>query len=95
MSRFHDQLDALHMSMPYRVVGQVQGISGLTIEAVDLPLPMGSMCRIDSFGGKRALAEVIGFRQGRTLLMPLSSTSGVSRGDPIQNIASSPRIWCS
>ncbi len=81
--------------MPYRVVGQVRGVAGLTIEAVDLALPLGAMCRIHSFGGKTSTAEVIGFRHDRTLLMPLSPPTGVSRGDRIENIAGGPRIWCS
>src|SRR4051812_30470209 len=89
------QLDAVEGTMPFRVVGQVQAISGMTIEASDLTLPLGSLCRIESFGSRTSTAEVIGFRQDRTLLMPLSTTAGVSRGDRIENLASAPRIWCS
>ena len=37
------QLDAVDGSMPFRVVGQVQGISGMTIDAADLTLPLGSL----------------------------------------------------
>jgi FliI/YscN family ATPase len=89
------QLDAVEGSMPFRVVGRVQGISGMTIEASDLTLPLGSLCRIGSFGGRTSDAEVIGFRQDKTLLMPLSGTSGVSRGDPIEGLSAAPRVWCS
>jgi FliI/YscN family ATPase len=89
------QLDAVEGSMPFRVVGRVQGISGMTIEASDLTLPLGSLCRIDSFGGRTSRAEVIGFRQDRTLLMPLSGTSGVARGDAIEGLSAAPRVWCS
>jgi len=89
------QLDAVETAMPFRVVGQVLAVSGLTLEAIDLTLPLGSLCAIHSFGGKRSTAEVIGFRADRTLLMPLSSTAGVARGDVIENISSAPRIWCS
>jgi FliI/YscN family ATPase len=53
------------------------------------------MCRIDSFGGKSSTAEVIGFQNERTLLMALSSIAGVARGDRIENVAATPRIWCS
>ena len=81
--------------MPFGVTGTVQSIAGMTIEAADLTLPLGSLCRISSFGGKTATAEVIGFRQDRTLLMPLSPTSGVARGDRIENVGGSARIWCS
>ncbi len=89
------QLDAVDAAITYRVVGQVQGLSGLTVEATDLPLPVGATCRIHSFAGNTCMAEVIGFRQERTLLMPLSNPTGVARGDRIENIAGGPRIWCS
>src|SRR4051794_26412585 len=89
------QLDAVEGTMPFRVAGRVQGISGMTIEASDLTLPLGSLCRIDSFGGRNSRAEVVGFRQDRTLLMPLSGTSGVARGDVIEGLSAAPRVWCS
>jgi len=89
------QLDAVDSAMPMHVVGQVQGISGLTIEAAGLALPLSSLCRIHSFGGKTSMAEVIGFSGDKTLLMALTSVAGVSRGDRIENLASSPRVWCS
>jgi flagellum-specific ATP synthase len=95
MSVLSAQLDAVDSAMPYAVTGQVAAISGLTIEATDLALPMGALCRITSLGGKTSTAEVIGFDSDRTLLMALSSIAGVSRGDKIENITAAPRIWCS
>jgi FliI/YscN family ATPase len=95
MSLLSAQLEAVQATMPFRVVGQVLGISGLTIEAGELALPIGALCQIHSFGGKKSQAEVIGFAQDKTLLMPLSPISGVSRGDRIENVSASPRIWCS
>src|SRR5436305_14015443 len=89
------QLDTVDAAMPFALSGQVQAISGMTIEASDLTLPLGSLCRISSFGGKTATAEVIGFRQEKTLLMPLGSTSGVARGDRIENVTAAARVWCS
>jgi flagellum-specific ATP synthase len=89
------QLDAVEAAMPLGVTGRVQGISGLTIEASELPLPLGSTCRITSLGNRSCLAEVIGFQSERTLLMPLTATAGVSRGDRIENISAAPRVWCS
>jgi FliI/YscN family ATPase len=89
------QLDAVNAAMPLGIRGRVQGISGLTIEASDLPVPVGSLCRIESFGGKLTMAEVIGFLQDKTLLMPLSALGGVARGDVIENVSAAPRIWCS
>lgn len=82
--------------MPLGVAGQVAAISGLTIEATHLPLPVGSLCRILTGGlsDRTVLAEVIGFQGERTLLMSLSNVAGVSRGDRIELVTASPRIWC-
>ncbi|MDQ3081872.1 MAG: hypothetical protein M3R07_06630, partial [Gemmatimonadota bacterium] len=95
MSYLSAQLDAVESAMPLRVKGSVQSISGLTIEAAELALALGSMCRISSMGGRTSFAEVIGFQGDRTLLMPLSAPTGVARGDCIENISSAPRVWCS
>jgi FliI/YscN family ATPase len=95
MSYLSAQLQAVHGAMPFGVAGQVDSISGLTIEAIALPLPLGSRCRIQSLGGRSSVAEVIGFQGDKTLLMPLTSPVGVSRGDRVENVEAAPRIWCS
>jgi FliI/YscN family ATPase len=95
MSVLDAQLDAVESAMPLGIAGEVRGISGLTIEASGLPVPVGSLCRIESFGGKTTMAEVIGFANDRTLLMPLGSIGGVARGDRIESVTAAPRIWCS
>jgi FliI/YscN family ATPase len=88
------QVDFVESALPYRVVGQVQAIVGLTIEASDLALPVGSLCRIVSFGGRESVAEVIGFQHDRTLLMSLESSAGVARGDRVENLAAAPTVNC-
>lgn len=97
MSTLAAQLDAIDSALPFGVAGQVSAISGLTIEATDLALPVGSLCRIYAGGSDShlVLAEVIGFQGEITLLMSLSNVAGVSRGDRIENVTSAPRIWCS
>ena len=67
MTYLASQLEAVESALPYRVAGQVQAIGGLTIEACDLALPVGSLCRITSFGGRQTIAEVIGFQHDRIL----------------------------
>ena len=88
------QVDATESALPYRVVGQVQAARGLTIEASDLALPVGSLCRICSFGGRESVAEVIGFQNDHTLLMALDATGGVSRGDRVENLTAAPTVNC-
>src|SRR5688500_3391395 len=95
MAHLSAQLDAVEGSMPFRVVGRVQGIAGMTIEASDLTLPLGSLCRIDSFGGRESRAEVIGFRQDRPALVPLVAPFGCARGAAVEAWSAAPRVWCS
>jgi FliI/YscN family ATPase len=95
MSLLQTQLELVESSEPHRIVGTVQAIAGLTIEAADLALPIGSLCRICASGRAGSVAEVIGFDDDRTLLMPLSSVAGVCRGDRIESIAAAPTIACS
>src|SRR4051812_24706011 len=89
------QIESAEQAMPFGIAGRIQAVSGLTLEASDLPLPVGSLCRINTHGGRAATAEVIGFRSDRTLLMPLASAAGIGRGDRVTNLAAAPRIWCS
>ncbi len=97
MSTLAAELDAIDSAIPFGIIGRVSAISGLTIEATDLPLPVGSLCKIKAGGSDSRIvqAEVIGFQGDRTLLMSLSNVSGVARGDHIENVTGSPRIWCS
>lgn len=86
------QLDAVNTAMPFGVSGRVSAVTGLAVEAAGLPLPLGSLCRIEGMG--QTVAEVIGFAAERTLLMPLGGTAGINRGDRIANLAAAPRMWC-
>ena len=36
-----------------RVVGRVHAVSGMTLEAVDSTTPLGSLCKVSSFGGHK------------------------------------------
>jgi len=61
--------------------GRVTDIIGLIIEASGLRAQVGEVCLIDA--GRRkppTPAEVVGFRRGRTLLMPLGELEGIGPG---------------
>ena len=66
-----DYLDALgnaDFRPAPKVAGRLASYDGLLMEAVGLTLPVGTVCRVgDHTTGVEA--EVIGFRNGRTLLM--------------------------
>jgi len=66
---------------PFAAGGSVRSIVGLLIEGEGVPAQLGSVCRVEPAGGGPACeAEVVGFREGRLLLMPLSPPRGVGPG---------------
>ncbi len=68
---------------PFRVVGKVIEIVGLVIVAEVQGVSIGELCRIKVQENTSILAEVVGFKEGRVLLMPLGSTSGIRPGSLI------------
>lgn len=67
-----------------QVIGKVVQVVGLIIEAQVGGVSVGDLCVIKVERENRdAYAEVVGFREGRVLLMPLGSTSGISPGSKV------------
>jgi len=69
---------------PYRWLGRVTKIIGLVVESRGPAASVGEMCEIRSPDRKRTVvAEVVGFRDDRTLLMPLDDMTGIAHGDEV------------
>ena len=64
--------------------GKVAKVVGLVIEATGPPAPVGDLCRVTRSRGEVVLAEVMGFRDGRLLLMPLGEMDGVAPGADVE-----------
>jgi flagellum-specific ATP synthase len=61
--------------------GFVSNLIGLIIEATGLQAEIGEVCLVGTDRGRDAVAaEVVGFRDGRTLLMPLGELHGIGPG---------------
>lgn len=74
-------------------VGKVTRIIGLVIEGDGPDVPVGSMCRILPYDGCKPIeTEVVGFRNGRILMMPLASPNGISPNCRIESVHSSSSI---
>jgi flagellum-specific ATP synthase len=64
--------------------GKVMMIAGLTVEASGPAVQIGEMCRIYSLSGDSfILAEMVGFRDKRVLLMPYGDMTGVGPGSRV------------
>ncbi|HIJ78909.1 MAG: FliI/YscN family ATPase [Desulfobulbaceae bacterium] len=69
------------------VGGRVNQVIGMVLESLGPGIPVGSICEVDVFKGRsKVLAEVVGFRQGRVLLMPLGEMRGVEPGSAIRMV---------
>ena len=74
---FEDKRAQLERLEPAELATRVRKVIGLVIEAGRLPVPVGSLCRIETALSGDVDAEVVGFRENATLLMPLGSMLGV------------------
>lgn len=70
--------------------GTVVKVSGMTVESNGPMLGLGELCSIHLRDGRRVLAEVVGFRSERIILLPLEHITGISAGDAV-SAHSSPR----
>ncbi|MBU4033967.1 MAG: flagellum-specific ATP synthase FliI, partial [Proteobacteria bacterium] len=67
------------------VGGRVNQVIGMVLESLGPGIPVGSICEVSVFKGQgTVLAEVVGFREGRVLLMPLGEMRGVEPGSAIR-----------
>jgi flagellum-specific ATP synthase len=68
---------ALASTNPIRLHGKVTQVVGLVIEGYCPDTSVGAICQIWPQEGEPILAEVVGFRNNKTLLMPLGEVRGV------------------
>jgi flagellum-specific ATP synthase len=62
--------------------GRVRSLIGLVIEATGLRANVGELCTISvGRNEEEVVAEVVGFREGATLLMPLGDMTGIGPGN--------------
>ncbi|MET4897757.1 FliI/YscN family ATPase [Sphingomonadaceae bacterium jetA1] len=67
-----------------KVSGRLASYDGLLMEAVGLSLPVGTVCAIGDTAENRVEAEVIGFRNGRTLMMNLGGPAPLLPRAPVR-----------
>ncbi|MBQ7955810.1 MAG: flagellar protein export ATPase FliI [Lachnospiraceae bacterium] len=66
----------------FRKLGKVVNVVGLTMESAGPDAKLGDLCRIfpDDENAKPIMAEVVGFKDSKTLLMPYESVDGIGSG---------------
>ncbi|MDR3579074.1 MAG: FliI/YscN family ATPase [Oryzomonas sp.] len=74
MKRYRAALESVN---PVKLHGKVTQVVGLVIEGYCPDTSVGAICEIKPQGGDPIPAEVVGFRNNKTLLMPLGELRGV------------------
>jgi flagellum-specific ATP synthase len=77
---YYDQLARLDT---FRWTGSVTELVGLLVESKGPEAAVGDFCEISTRSGRVIRTQVIGFREGHVLSMPLEETDGLHLGDPI------------
>src|SRR2546421_1691598 len=76
--------EALQRFDPVRLNGKVVQVIGLVIESVGPAAMIGEVCEIFIDRSRPpVLAEVVGFRESRVLLMPLDVMEGIKPGSEV------------
>ncbi|HQO80055.1 MAG TPA: FliI/YscN family ATPase [Deltaproteobacteria bacterium] len=93
MTDFAKHIASLRDTDPIEVRGKVTNIVGLVVEGHGPGSCMGGMCEIYSKGvSDSIMAEVVGFRDKRVLLMPLGDLGGIGPGSTIIARKSNPSV---
>ncbi|TZE83355.1 flagellar protein export ATPase FliI [Calorimonas adulescens] len=68
----------------YTIKGVTKDVIGLTIVSQGPSAKVGDVCDVFSLNGERAIpAEVVGFKDGNTILMPLGEMDGIGPGSEV------------
>jgi flagellum-specific ATP synthase len=78
--------NAIERTVPIKTIGKVSDLVGISIEAIGPFASVGDVCMVDTDSGDAVKAEVVGFKNKKTLIMPLGEVRGISPGLRIINM---------
>lgn len=76
--------------VPMGLTGRVTRLVGLTATVAGFPAPLGAIVRLEREQGAPVDAEVVGFHDHETLLLPYGDLSGIRRGTRVRLLQSAP-----
>ncbi|HPD18873.1 MAG TPA: flagellar protein export ATPase FliI [Candidatus Goldiibacteriota bacterium] len=76
--------DKLKKADTLKINGKITQVIGLVLEATGLKAAIGELCKIISKNEQISIdAEIVGFREGKALLMPLGDLRGIGPGSKV------------
>ncbi len=91
-ANWNHYVDAIGSCQCMTALGKVVKVTGLIVEGHGPGMGVGSTCAIGGEEGHEVLAEVVGFKDHRTMLMPYGEMRGVSPGCKISVIDDHPNV---
>ncbi len=86
-------LEIINNTKTIKEVGKITEIIGLTIESDGPKSSIGDLCYIyNDYSDKPTMAEVVGFKKDKILLMPLGSPDGIRPGALVVNSGGAMKI---
>ncbi len=79
----------LNSTMTASLIGTVAETVGMTVAVADFPAPVGAVVRVDRDGDTECGGEVVGFRDGQTIVYLQSATTGIRRGQRVHMVRTS------
>jgi len=79
-NKYHQKINDIN---PIKQSGSVSQIVGLIVESFGPAASIGDICYIHTDHGVVHIAEVVGFKQDKTLLMPLKELYGIAPGNRV------------
>ena len=99
----HSKYQKAETGTYFKMRGKVVNVVGLTIESAGPVARMGDICKIypkdkeggGEMSGEPAMSEVVGFKNGKVLLMPYENTYGIGEGSIVENTDESLQVFVS
>lgn len=79
-------------SFPSRGYGKVSAVIGTIVECTGLKASVGELYGIHTSSNRKVTAEVVGLKEGKTLLMPYGAVDGMQSGSLVERIGQSLTI---
>lgn len=92
IARSAHSIETLHRIETLRWVGKVTDIVGVSILSRGPEVAIGDFCEIQASNGRRVRTQVIGFRDGRVISIPLEEPEGITLGDRVMTRREDSRI---
>ena len=86
-------LNIIENTQTIKEIGKITEIIGLTIESDGPKSSIGDLCYIyNNYNNQPTMAEVVGFKRDKILLMPLAALDGIHPGALVVNTGGAMKV---